>query len=323
MQTFGSGRSQIDLTSAKEFEILSHTLSPAASTGTITFFWITAWNLNDTTIQSAVDFALWRFYIDNETTASIGPMQTAQAALIGNASPSASWSNDFFGKNADWGGWHFNLQIPFGKSVRVTVQLPPDYPKVQAWAIVRGVENLPVTIGSLTLPPTARLTASVRKSTRLPVLGFHELVNIRSGPGLLLATMIDISSTDKGSLNSLEGCWHAYMPPNAPYPGLLLGTGAEDYPESAFYFNAGLFKGPTSGLSVMSVGNATQPVSRISFFKLHHREPMIFTNGFRFNIRNGDVTDPKTGEKCANPNGDIIGKPGVSDISTLVYVYTW
>ena len=33
--------------------------------------------------------------------------------------------------------------------------------------------------------------------------------------------------------NSLEGCWRGYEPPTAPFPGtLMLGTGAEDYPES-------------------------------------------------------------------------------------------
>jgi hypothetical protein len=36
------------------------------------------------------------------------------------------------------------------------------------------------------------------------------------------------------------------------FPGsFLLGTGAEDYPESAYYFNAGPYRGPTSGLTVM------------------------------------------------------------------------
>ena len=38
-----------------------------------------------------------------------------------------------------------------------------------------------------------------------------------------------------GSLNSLEGCWHFHSPPTTPFPGsFLLGTGAEDYPESAY-----------------------------------------------------------------------------------------
>eukprot|EP00048_Salpingoeca_helianthica_P020358 m.247015 g.247015 ORF g.247015 m.247015 type:complete len:205 (+) comp47114_c0_seq1:436-1050(+) len=201
--------------------------------------------------------------------------------------------------------------------------MPPAFPRQRAFAMVRGVENINWVVGSFTLPLTARLTASVRTSTNLKVLDFHELVNIPAKQqGLVLGTMIDIASADGGSLNSLEGCWHAFMPPTASYPGLLLGTGAEDYPESAYYFNAGLYRGPTSGLTVFAPGNSTRP-SLMSFYKLHHRDPIAFDNGFRFTWRNGDVTDRATGEKCIAIDGDLIGRPGVSNVSTLVYVYTW
>ena len=79
--------------------------------------------------------------------------------------------------------------------------------------------------------------------------------------------MIDLAMYGKNaeSLNTLEGCWHAYSPPTTPFPGLLLGTGAEDYPESAFYFNSGPWRGPTSGLTVWQPGT---DISRVSFYKL-------------------------------------------------------
>jgi len=136
--------------------------------------------------------------------------------------------------------------------------------------------------------------------------------------------MIDLSSLDMGTLNSLEGCWHAYFPGTqyAQWPGLLLGTGAEDYPESAYYFNAGPYRGPTSGLTVFEP-NKQGGISRISFYKLHHKDPIFFSNGFRFEWRNGDITDPKTGEKCTVMTGNPIGKPGVSNVTTLAYVYTF
>lgn len=321
--TFGSGRSQITILAASEFQLLNYTASPLADTGCISFFWITGDPLPGKT-ASGVDQALWRFYLDGETTASIGPLPTSQAAFIGNHDPSAPWNNDYFGKNSAFGGWHFNLKIPFTKQVRVTLQMPSTIPSQRAFAMVRGVENLPLVIAGYQLPPSARLVASLKTSMNLPVLSFHELVSIPSGvSGLLLGTMIDLQSLDKGSLNSLEGCWHAFTPPTTPYPGLLLGTGAEDYPESAYYFNAGLYRGPTSGLSVMSPGNASWPFSRISFFKLHHQDPVFFRDGFRFTWRNGDVTDPQTGEKCTVISGTPIGSPGVSNVSTLAYVYTW
>lgn len=303
------------------FELLSHTISPSSNSGTITFFWITGDPIGEGP-ASGVDVALWRFYIDNETTASVGPLSTAQAALVGDADPSAPWNNEYFGKNSRFGGWHFNLLVPFARSVRVTLQMPPAFPRQRAFAMVRGVEDLPLTVGGVSLPPHARLTAHVANSVALPVLAFHELLNIASGAGLLLATMIDISSLDHGSLNSLEGCWHAYMPPSAPYPGLLLGTGAEDYPESAYYFNAGPYRGPTSGLTIMRPGSGSTP-SRISFYKIHYRDPILFDSGLRFEWRNGDVTDPATGEKCITLSGATIGSPGISNVSTLVYAYTW
>ena len=321
LRSFGAGRSQIDITAETEFVLLSHTIASDSSHGAITFFWITGDPIGKGP-SSGVDVAIWRFYVDGEAVASVGPFQTAQGALIGDNDPKAQWDNEYFGKNSLFGGWHFNILVPFTKSIRVTLQMPPNIAHQRAFAMARGVEDIPLLVGGLPLPLSARLHVAVRTSLALPVLDFHELVNIPNGSGLLLATMIDLSSADGGSLNSLEGCWHAYMPPSAAFPGLLLGTGAEDYPESAFYFNSGPYRGPTSGLSVMRPGNANTP-SRVSFYKIHYRDPIFFDSGIRFVWRNGDVTDPHSGEKCITMNGDIIGKPGVSNVSTLVYVYTW
>ena len=121
-------------------------------------------------------------------------------------------------------------------------------------------------------------------------------------------------------LVTLEGCWHAYSPPTAPFPGLLLGTGAEDYPESAYYFNAGPWRGPTSGLTVWALGEE----NRIAFYKLHHRDPYFFRDGFKFMWRNGDITDPKTGQKCIAQTGTpAYGSPAHVNVTTLVYAYTW
>lgn len=352
LQTFGKGRSQVTIRSDREFELLSYAVSPSASSAAVTFFWITGDPIGSGP-ASGVDVALWRFYLDGESVASVGPMPSAQAALIGNADPSAPWNNDFFGKNSEFGGWHFNLLVPFTRSVRVTLQMPPSFPTQRAFAMARGVENMPLSLGALSLPPAARLRAVLHTSVELPVLAFHDLVQL-PGDGAVLGVMIDISSADGGSLNSLEGCWHAYDYPGnssearphtqhadgdvhtatsagsgrsgfpAGYPGLVLGTGAEDYPESAYYFNAGPYRGPTSGLTVMRPGSkaAGQP-SRVSFYKLHHRDPLVFAAGLRMQWRNGDVTDVATGEKCTSLTGSLIGSPGISNVSTLVYAYTW
>lgn len=110
-------------------------------------------------------------------------LQTSQAALVSNADPSAPWNNDYFGKNSLLGGWHFNLPIPFASSVRVTLQLPAWFPGCddRIFAMVRGVENYPVTVAGFNLPPAARLVASVVNASLAP-LEFHNLVTVPSLP---------------------------------------------------------------------------------------------------------------------------------------------
>ena len=329
-KSFGTGRSQITVPITSEFTLYNYTLSSGATHGVITHWWITGEPTtgygNPTQGSSVADYIIWRFYVDGETTASI-EVAAPQAALIGNNSMTAPWGNDLAGKNADFGGWHINIPIPFQQSIKVTLQYPSYMPSVVStyavFAQVRGVENLPITIGAINLPSTARLVAQVRNAS-LQVLDFHNLLEIPEGtPGCVLAIMIDmiLYGPHAGDTNSLEGCWRGYEPPSTPFPGtIMLGTGGEDYPESAYYFNAGLFRGLTSGLSVF---NTSPELSRISFYKTHHRDPLYFRNGFRLEWRNGDITDPATGEKCYALNGTALFNPTPANVSTLAYAYTW
>jgi len=98
--SFGVGRSQIVISPTHETILLEHTAAGggAASgvTSAITFFWITGDPMNGGP-KTGVDYAIWRFYIDGEANASI-VLPTAQAALVGNADPSAPWDNEWFGK---------------------------------------------------------------------------------------------------------------------------------------------------------------------------------------------------------------------------------
>ena len=77
----------------------------------------------------------------------------------------------------------------------------------------------------------------------------------------------------------------------------------------------------TSGLTVWD--KSSPNVSLASFYKLHHKDPIFFNQGFKFVWRNGDITDPATGEKCINANGTPIGTPSAANVTTLVYAYLW
>ena len=87
-----------------------------------------------------------------------------------------------------------------------------------------------------------------------------------------------------------------------------------------YYFNAGPYRGPTSGLTVME---PSALYSRVSFYKLHTQDLFFFNDGFKFVWRNGDITDATTGEKCIVMEGKPIGTPATINVTTLVYAYTW
>jgi hypothetical protein len=147
---------QFHIHSANETELLMH--QGTSGNHAITFFWLTGDPFPGTTddktaTKCGVDYAIWRFYLDGEPHPSI-EIQSSQGALVGNADTSAPWNNDYFGKDSTLGGWHFNLPIPFSSSVRVTLQLPSWFPggDERIFAMVRGVENYPVTVAGFGLP---------------------------------------------------------------------------------------------------------------------------------------------------------------------------
>jgi hypothetical protein len=117
--------------------------------------------------------------------------------------------------------------------------------------IVRGAENVPITIGGITVPSTARLNLQVTNNTYAP-LAYIPIINVKSGNGLFFMHTLSFAA---GNLNTLEGttliipnagsactasrwlrflagCYHAYTPYNTSYPGLLMSTGTEDYFDS-------------------------------------------------------------------------------------------
>ena len=63
------------------------------------------------------------------------------------------------GKGSTKGGWYINYKIPFGKSINITIQasLAHDYLMPNGYVIVRGCENLPIYVGDVMLPMTARM----------------------------------------------------------------------------------------------------------------------------------------------------------------------
>jgi len=239
----------------------------------MTHFWITGdWNVPASTVGHrwgpAIDSMIVRYYIDGERQPSLefepalacGVGQFAQGRPEGNEAPKGAlphaWGSSLFGKNAAKGGWWFNVPIPFYKSVRVTLAAPqgPDALRregqsvtaEQVYIMVRGTEQRRISVGETVLPVGVRLQLQKIVHRSVGELEYVTLASVKRGRGTMLLTTLAVSSTAEGFL---EGCFHRYSPYNQAFPGMLLGTGTEDYFNSAYYFNAGMFAMANTGVT--------------------------------------------------------------------------
>jgi hypothetical protein len=201
----------------------------------------------------------------------------------------------------------------------VTGRLPSDETdRKLIWIIVRGTENLPTSFFGFSLPPSARLILHKIENQTFDPLAWIRLVDIPNGRGLLFSHTLAATS---GNLNFLEGCYHAYTSYEQEFPGLIVSTGTEDYFASAYYFDAGQFHHDMSGFThYRELPNRTLEWSA---YRMHDSDPIFFSNGFRFEWRNGDAVDER-GFKCLlYQGGSPVGSPTASVISAYTWVYVW
>ena len=183
-------------------------------------------------------------------------------------------AGDKAGKNALVGGWWNQYQMPFSRSVVVNVSVVPrvggPVPKPDACAtpcvVVRGYER-PATAPAVTLPsgfvvPSgARLELhatdkQVAHGSFVPLLNIsegREAVLFGMGMGLEASPPWGSQNATTGELqvsnDYVEGCWSLLRTHDEELPGQVLGTGLEDFWDSAF------------GFSIIAPGRYPQPPS--------------------------------------------------------------
>ena len=160
-----------------------------------------------------------RVYVDGAAVPTLD-IRLLQLAFVGAQAqyepPSKSSSlfsaGGLFGKNAGSGGVFSTIRIPFGASVRVTLEQAESCPTNDGtyWIIVRGVEALALRVAELELPPEARLIVQRVDNVTLQPLEYVTLASADAGvDGLLFATYFEASSGDP---NYLEGCFRLLGP---------------------------------------------------------------------------------------------------------------
>jgi len=257
-----------------------------------------------------------RLYIDGESTPSID-YQLYMAHGIGWDDDTTWQSSEITGKNAKGGGIFHTYRIPFGNSIRITATLA--YPADNVfWFIVRGLEDMPVILGDLQLPPSARLRLYKNENVTLQPYEYTTLAQNYVG-GALFQVTIAATSTD---LNYLEACFRAYI--DGSDTPIFLSSGTEDFFLSAFYYNGGQFTNSQSGLTHFEPNNPT----RLSMYKFFQRDPIVFDKGFKLVWRNMEDAacptkwPPSAVNETAAPAVEL---PTIAPMSYTSYawIYEW
>ncbi len=253
-----------------------------------------------------------RIYVDGETNASID-MELYLGHGIGFADDSAPWGVARIGKTGTGANVYDTYRIPFGKSIRVTAQRAPgadDNPLF--WWIIRGTENLPVELGGVKLPDTARLRLHKLENYTAKPLEEFSLCDVRGNGALYQVTLaakglrtLPEERNRWQDLSFMEACMRAYIG-GARQP-LMLSSGLEDYFLGTYYFNCGRYATPVAGLT-----HFDKAKNEFSAYRFHENDPVFFQNGLRLTCRCGE----KIGAK-------VFHNPPAATYTTYVWLYEW
>jgi hypothetical protein len=223
------------------------------------------------------------------------------------------WASSEVQHMAHAGALKNRYRIPFTATIKITATLPHDG---IIYYFCRGMTHLPVVVGDLQLPDSARLKLHKNWGVEVAPLEQLPLVPPRTNSGLLYAT---IWSAESEFIGFMEGCVRA----TADKQLIFLSSGTEDYFESANFFNAGhpvdsapgafpwpnasmvernnLFtaagavSAPESGVGYL---NGTNPNNySMSAYKFHRSDPIVWWDSFVLTASNydGGGEDPSVG----------------------------
>lgn len=371
-RTFGNAAiSYIRNSTFDPLVVLDYNLSSDAAYGVMTHYWSTGEIVNWDTV---VDY-----FVDGEDTPSISLMEDMACgqgfpkAAIGTFNGGgAGWKGETpasvtgtfaagekMGKSGQVGGYYHYHKVLFTKSIRITARSLTKGLQV-VYMIVRGHEvhkDSPAAGGltmpsGFTVPPHAKLQLQRIDNKTYQPLEFVPMVELPAGhAGLLYLTTFATQTIPAGN-NYIEGCWHLYNTAEKKWPGIVMGTGVEDYFDSAYWFCAlggqgpCLFAHPNSGLlhfsrtafngtDIISLPRPTganvsawplqgQSVERISAYRFFDQEVVGFTDGGALHWRNGDVGGKPygcpPGTKGCKPTSEPVSPTAVR---TYAWVYTW
>lgn len=293
LKTFSSiGKERPDLNSFREAELLEH-----KGRGCLTHMWFGGdWPGYEKTVI--------RVYVDGEEQASI-EMELGLGHGVGFGDDAAPWGSERMGKTGHPSGFYNTYRIPFGTMIRVTAQRAHDSPDgAPFWWIIRGTENLPVRLGGVRLPESARLRLYKLEDYIAKPMEEFALCDIGGAGALYQVTMAADGLRDSGDwkdISYLEAIMRAYL--DGSKTPTLLSSGLEDYFLGTYYFNRGRYATALAGLTHLDTQKNT-----FSAYRFHDEDPIFFRDGLRLTCRCGE---------------ELHGKPMHDPPETRYTTYTW
>ena len=170
-----------------------------------------------------------------------------------------------------------------------------------AYWTIRGVRDIPATVGAFELPPNAKLSL-VSKTKYLRALQNEPFLELSGSGGLVYHVEVNIKGKN---LDFMEGPVVAHID-GAEH---VLGTGLDDYFNSAWWMSKSEGRFTLPG----SVGVLERGEGHLVAYRLHEHDPLLFTNAVSFMWQNGYEFE----------TGKPIGNPTSLRATFDFWVYTW
>jgi hypothetical protein len=304
--TFGTGLAGFRICEAPVV-VLAYNLSAGDTHAVLHHFWITG-------APNKTDTAIVEYYVDGEAAPSVA---FQPAFMCGLGFPLETGDHDYeysagglCGKTAPVGGWSNVFPIPFYKSVHVTVR-GAGAGCYNGYLNIRGTVGWPLALpgSGAPLPFGTRLVVQTNALALRQPLDFVTVAALPAGQrGLVFQTSWAVEAQPVGGPGVgggyIEGCWNFYSATTIPYPGLVVGTGVEDYFDSGYYFGADsgdavgvLFANALSGLTLFQ---RAAPFERLSAYRFHNTDPLVMVDGGMLTWQVG-CEGHAGASKCGNP----------------------
>jgi hypothetical protein len=249
-----------------------------------------------------------RIYVDGERTPSIN-MELGMGHGYGFGDEHAPWGSSAMGKTGHPSGLYNTYKIPFGRGIRVTAQRYKESPDGSAfWWIVRGTENLPVSVAGVRLPSSARLRLHTVDDYLAQPFEEFTLCDVKGDGAIYQVAIAADGQRDTGDwkdISYLESIMRAYI--GKSKQPLLLSSGLEDYFLGTYYFNRGLYANRLAGLTHLNAKEST-----FSAYRLHDEDPIFFQDGLRLTCRCGEEI-----------GGQKLHDPPATRFTTYTWLYQW